>query len=68
MSERAAGNEAPIVAAFGVMIAYDRETRVEPMEVPQLQPLARRSMPLAGSERMADRLFEGKKAVLHLMG
>jgi hypothetical protein len=36
MSERAAGNEAPIAAALAAMIAYDGVTRIEPVEVPRL--------------------------------
>jgi hypothetical protein len=35
MSERAAGNEAPIAAALDAMIAFDRVARIEPVEVPQ---------------------------------
>jgi hypothetical protein len=36
MSERAAGNEAPIAEALGAMIAFDGVTRTETVEVPQL--------------------------------
>jgi hypothetical protein len=36
MSERAAGNEAPIAAALDAMIAHDRVTRTETLETPQV--------------------------------
>lgn len=36
MSERAAGNEAPIAASLGAIITYDGVARTQTLEIPQM--------------------------------